>query len=476
MLKKFLFSTCIVTLLSGVNVSLWAQATDDIPASVFKAHREKVRKLLVPHGIAFYISAPSKSRVGDSDYPYRQDNTFYYLTGMGEKSGILVLVPERVTLSSVGLSESDSSFTEMLFLRDRNKSFERWTGRTLGMDGARNQLGIECVFPLDKFQSFIDSVKSSGLFTNYYLKNNKNFYASGFAKQIQILNDLLAQVQSDTTGLEYSDPIPFVDRQRGVKSSEEISLIRKACRITALAHNQAMMSCTPWMYEYELAAIYEYVYKKMGAFSPAYPSIVGAGDNGTILHYDADTAKIEDGDLIVADCGAEYKNYASDLTRTYPANGKFSKEQKEVYELVLMVNKAAIAAMKPGTSWKSVSQLADSLLEEGLSKLGLIKEKDKKQFRKFFPHGLGHPVGLAVHDMLNPKLEPGVVYAVEPGIYFPDAMQDVPASYRKIGVRIEDTVLITETGNEVLTKDAVKEIKDVEAMMKKKGIGNIPIQ
>lgn len=263
---------------------------------------------------------------------------------------------------------------------------------------------------------------------------------------------------------------------RIVKSPEEIVMLTKATEISAAAHRQAMMSVEPGMGEYELEAVYEYVFHKMGAEYNGYPCIIASGENSVILHYDSNRRKIKDGDLVLADCAAEYHGYSSDVTRTYPANGKFTKAQREIYQLVLEAQTAAFAAIKPGVSWQEVSKIANGTIMEGLFKLGIIKEKTPKELSRFYYHGLGHAVGLNVHDAGQQMLEAGMLYTVEPGVYIAEGSEGVDPAYYNIGVRIEDVILVTAEGNKNLSSRAPREIAEIETLMKQKGVGNLPIQ
>jgi len=236
------------------------------------------------------------------------------------------------------------------------------------------------------------------------------------------------------------------------------------------------MSVEPGMFEYELQALYEYTFLRQGAEYYGYPCINGAAENSVVLHYNSNRKKINNGDLVLSDCAAEYRGYSSDVTRTYPANGKFTKEQKEIYQILLNAQKAAIAAIKPNVAWKEVTAVAESIIENGLFAIGIIKEKDGKQFRKFFNHGLGHPVGLNVHDVGQNVLAAGMLYTVEPGIYIPETSEGVDPKYFNIGVRVEDVILVTETGNKNLSDGSPREINEIESLMKKKGIGNLPLK
>jgi Xaa-Pro aminopeptidase len=314
-------------------------------------------------------------------------------------------------------------------------------------------------------------------------RTSSKLYVAPLPEKGQITADLVKPLRERIDWMktqappgEVVDPAPIIRKFRTIKDSYEIALISKAAHISAVAHRQAMMSCRPGMSEYELQAVYEYVFRRLGSEYNAYPCIVGAAENSIVLHYEMNRRTINDGDIVLADCGAEYHYYASDLTRTYPANGKFSGPQREIYQLVLNAQNEAIAMMKPGVSWRDVSARADSILEEGLFKLGIINEKERKELRKFFPHGLGHPIGLDVHDVYSLTMEPGVVYTVEPGIYVPENADGVDPKFFNIGVRIEDDVLITPEGHAILTVEAPREIDEIESLMQKRGIGEMPLK
>ncbi|MBI3578891.1 MAG: Xaa-Pro dipeptidase [Ignavibacteriales bacterium] len=263
---------------------------------------------------------------------------------------------------------------------------------------------------------------------------------------------------------------------RSALISPDVSPSLKATKISTTAHMQAMMSCEPGMAEYQIQGLYEYVFRRMGAEYAGYPCIVGAAENSVILHYNTNRRSLKDGDLLLNDCAAEYHGYSSDVTRTFPVNGKFSKRQREIYQIVLDAQNAAIALIKPGAEWRTISAAADSVIKEGLFNLGLIKDKKSMEFRKFYMHGLGHPVGLDVHDIGQPVMEPGMLYTVEPGIYISESIEGINPEYYNIGVRIEDVVLVTPDGNKLISADAPREISAIEELMKKKGIGNQPLK
>jgi Xaa-Pro aminopeptidase len=395
------------------------------------------------------------------------------LTGFREPNAILVLAPKGASVRSLEDSTKNITVREILFVQARNPQFEKWNGRRYGPAGAMQLRGFEYATTNDKFKTMLQPMLFSAQAKSLHVPTFRSDLAGEIAELLQPLKSLMDQFGG---WVEIRDPIALVRKMRVVKSPEEIALLAKATEISAAAHRQAMMSVEPGMGEYELEAVYEYVFRKLGAEQNGYPCIIASGENSVILHYDSNRRKIKDGDLVLADCAAEYRGYSSDVTRTYPANGKFSKAQREIYQTVLDAQNAAIAAIKPGVAWQEVSKKADEVLTEGLFKLGVIKEKSTPAMKKFYYHGLGHPVGLNVHDVGQPVMEAGMLYTVEPGIYIAEGIAGVDPAYYNIGVRIEDVVLVTADGSKTLSSAAPREIAEIEALMKQKGVGNLAIQ
>ena len=425
--------------------------------------------------VAIFFSSTEKGRNGDNGYLFRQDDNFYYLTGCNEQDAILVLNPKGVVLRDDRDSTKSDTVHEILFVQPRDPSRERWTGRRFGPEGAVALLGVQKAYTDQEFKRMFSSV--------FPYWGTKAVYIAALPETGSELMELLQPVQECIGNLksynlttELRDPAAIIKRYRAVKSPAEISLMTKAAHISAVAHRQAMMSCKPGMTEYGIQAVYEYVFRRMGSEYNAYSCIVGAAENSVILHYESNRRPINDGDIVLADCGCEYHNYASDVTRTYPANGKFSPAQRKIYQLVLDAQSACIAMLKPGTAWKDVNATADSVLLNGLFALGIVKEKNQHELRRFFPHGLGHAVGLDVHDVNASMMVPGMIYTVEPGIYIPENSDGVDPKYFNIGVRIEDDILITQEGHTILSLEAPREINEIESLMQKKGIGNVPIE
>ncbi len=464
---------------------MFAQEESLLPPSFFKSNREEFMKAIGSDAIAIFYSNSLKTRSNDVEYRFKQDNNFFYLTGLNEPDAVLVLVPQGfapsvlkvagkatgkyydVTLDTI---KSDGKIHEVLFLKERDSLREVWTGRTLGTKGAMEKLGIQLALPIEEFKNVIRAIIFASKPKTIYFPFPTECYEGNLKDVIQTIESF---INSQRSRYQFSDPSSILARMRMIKKPEEIELIKKAVDITVKAHRQVMMSCEPGMNEYELQAIAEYVFTRLGAQYTAFPSIIGSGENSVILHYSSNRKRIKDGDIIVVDIGAEYGNYCADVTRTIPANGKFSPEQREIYEIVLKAQEETIKLIRPGVTFADLQLKAADVIADGLLKLGIIK--DKNDVRKYFMHGVTHHLGLDVHDVGVPgKLEPGMIITVEPGIYIP-SNSDCDPKYWNIGVRIEDDILVTEKGYVVLSADAPKTIEEIERLMRRRGIGNEPI-
>lgn len=449
---------------------------DQIPNSIYRSRRDKFVEELGEDAVAILYSAPERMRNADTEYRYRQDDNFYYLTGFNEPNAILLLSGKGMAVANLRDSTRIDTVKEILFVQSRNSRFEQWTGRRFGPEGAMKLLGVQYALANEKFKSMFPSVVPMAAMKYLYAANLAKETTGRISVLLQPVRSTMDELKTNGSQIEVREPSSIMQKYRVIKSPEEIALITRAAHISALAHRQAMMSCKPGMAEYELQAVYEYVFGRSGSEYPAYPCIVGSAENSVILHYNTNRRTIADGDIVLADCAAEYHNYASDVTRTFPANGKFSVPQRKVYQIVLDAQKSAIGMMKPGAVWTDVTAKADSVLENGLYALGIVKEKNNREFKRFYPHGLGHAVGLDVHDVGSVVMMPGVVYTIEPGIYIPDNIQWVDPQYYNLGVRIEDDILITSDGHKILSEEAPREIEAIEALMKQKGIGDLPIE
>jgi len=449
---------------------------DLISGQVYQARRGRLMEKIGNEAIAIVYANPVRNRNADLEYPYAQSSDFFYLTGFREPNAILVLIPKGTVVRNPSDSTKTLTVREILFVQARNAISEKWEGRRYGPEGAMKLRGLEHAVTNDKFKTMLPAMFWGGGGKFLYVPPFRADLAGEIAELLQPLKSSIDQMQQWHAPIETRDPTPLVRKMRVIKSPEEIAMLAKATEISAAAHRQAMMSVEPGMGEYELEAIYEYVFRKLGAEQNGYPCIVASGENSVILHYNTNRRKIKDGDVVLADCAAEYRGYSSDVTRTYPANGKFTKAQREIYQLVLDAQKAAIAAMKPGVTWQELSKISSGTIMEGLFKLGLIKEKTPQELSRFSYHGLGHPVGLNVHDVGQPTMEAGMIYTVEPGIYIAEGSAGVDPAYYNIGVRIEDVILVTADGNKNLSISAPREIAEIETLMKQKGVGNLAIQ
>jgi Xaa-Pro aminopeptidase len=414
-----------------------------------------------PKAVAIIPSAREATRSNDTAYRFRQDSDFLYLTGFEEPEAIAVIAPSR-----------DKKFT--MFVRPRDPEREIWDGRRAGVEGAKKEFGADESFPIVEFDEKLNDILDGA---------NKLYYRLGVNPD---LDDTIIRQIARMRALNRKpihppqtiiDPATIVHEMRVLKSDDEIELMQRAADIAAEAHCEAMKAARAGMKEYEVEALIELIFKRRGAAAPAYTSIIGAGANATVLHYINNDGELRDGELLLIDAGAEYKGYASDITRTFPINGRFTKAQREIYELVLKAQMACVELVRPGTTHDQLKAHSVEVLTEGMVELGLLKGDPKelikeKQHERFYMHGLGHMLGIDVHDVgqyyfdqESRALEPGVVMTVEPGIYVAPGTKDVPEQYLGIGVRIEDDVLCTANGPRVLTHKVPKQPDEIEALM-----------
>ncbi len=432
---------------------------DLLPAAFYKSNRERLMKSIGDTAVAVLYAAGEHTRNGDAQYRYRQNDDLLYLSGCNEPNSILILAPAGITLDDSGGARR---VRELLFLMPRDPSRETWTGKRLGVEGARRVLGFEAALANTELEKYLYRLLRTAKVAYVPLRPD------GIEGDIKTYFDKISEAEfSLGARVEFRDPSALLSRMRQVKSPEELTLMRKAARISAGAHAEAIKSCRHGLYEYHLQSLFENACTMMGAEDMAFPCICGSGENSTILHYEANRKQLRDGELVLMDCGCEYHNYASDITRTIPVNGHFSKPQLEIYSIVLAAHDSAIAAIRPNISYNdSVTPKAVKVIQDGLLQLGIIKDRD--DYRRFFNHGLGHPVGLDVHDvMTDDLLEPGEVWTVEPGIYIPANTPGVDAKYWNIGIRIEDDVLITECGSEVISSSVPVEPAAIEKLMER---------
>ncbi|WP_058911969.1 Xaa-Pro aminopeptidase [Entomohabitans teleogrylli] len=428
----------------------------------FLRRRQALLAKMAPGSAALIFAAPEVTRSADSEYPYRQNSDFWYFTGFNEPQALLVLIKS-------GESHSHS----VLFNRLRDKSAEIWFGRRLGQEAALQALSV------DRALAFNETGEQLHLLLNgldvVYHAQGEYGYADElvFAALDKLRRGARQNLRAPAT---LTDWRPWVHEMRLFKSPEELAVMRRAGEISALAHTRAMERCRPGMFEYQLEGEILHEFSRHGARFPSYNTIVGGGENGCILHYTENESALRDGDLVLIDAGCEFQGYAGDITRTFPVNGKFTPAQRAIYDIVLASLETALQLYRPGTSIQEVTEAVVRIMVRGLVDLQIL-HGDVEQLvadnahRPFFMHGLSHWLGLDVHDVgaygpdRSRLLEPGMVLTVEPGLYIAPDAENVPAEYRGIGIRIEDDIVITETGNENLTASVVKRAQDIEALM-----------
>jgi Xaa-Pro aminopeptidase len=419
------------------------------------------------NSVAIIPAAHEQTRSYDTEYKFRQDSDFWYLTGFPEPDAVAVIDPQN----------KKSPYT--LYVRPRDLEMETWFGRREGVEGAVKNYAADKAFSIDKFEADLPKLLDG---------HEKLYYRFALDKDLdqQMLKYLSGQrvrrLKSAYPPHTIIDPTIILGEMRLHKMPDEAEMMQTAATIAAEAHILAMKKVKPGMNEGQVEAMMEAYMKDKGASGVAYNSIIGGGANATILHYVENNMPLRDGDLILIDAGAEYKGYASDITRTFPVNGKFTQPQREVYDVVLDVQKKCIDYTVSGNRWADRQKYSIELLTEGMLKLGLLKGKTtdlikNKAYLKYYMHGVGHYLGLDVHDAgryyvdqhakQSKPFAPGMVLTVEPGLYIPPIDKEAPAKYRGIGIRIEDDVLVTEDGNRNLTSKVPKEAEEIEALMAK---------
>ena len=428
----------------------------------YKRRRKHLMQVMGEDAVAILPAALVRMRNRDAEFQYRQDSDFHYITGFDEPEAVAVLVPGR------------EHGEYILFCRENDKKMETWNGLRAGQDGAIENYAADDSFPIDDIDDILP-----GLLEN----KEKVYYTMGVhpdfdQRVIKWVNRLREQSRM---GVHTPGEFVALDHQlhdmRLYKSAAEIKVMRKAAQISAKGHIRAMQFCKPGVYEYQLEAELLHSFMQQGARSPAYSSIVGGGKNGCILHYVENSETLKNGDLVLIDAGAEIECYAADISRTFPVNGKYSKEQRILYDIVLAGQLAAIEQVKPGNHWNDPHEAAIKVITQGLIDIGILKGKLETQIKKetykdFYMHRTGHWLGMDVHDVGDYKvdgewrvLEPGMVLTVEPGLYISADHEKVAKKWHNIGIRIEDDVLVTKDGHDVLSKDVLKSPDEIEALM-----------
>ncbi|MFV8819100.1 Xaa-Pro aminopeptidase [Haliea sp. E17] len=433
-----------------------------ISASEFTRRRRRLMDMMEPNSIAIVPSARETQRSRDTEHPFRQDSDFYYLCGFVEPESVLVLVPGR----------DHGEF--VMFCRERDPAQELWHGRRAGPEGACEHFGADDAFPVSDIDEILPGL-IEGRERVYYSMGR----SAGFDRRIM---DWVNSIRSkESSGAvppgEFTDLDHMLHDMRLIKSAAELRLMRRAGEITAAAHRRVMQACEPGLPEYQLEGEMHYQFTRGGARFPAYQSIVGGGRNACTLHYVENRDRLRDGDLVLIDAGCEFEYYAADVTRTFPVNGRFSPEQRQLYDLVLAAHQAACAEIRPGNHWNQPHDASVRVLTEGLCALGLLEGDpeaaiESGAYREFYMHRVGHWLGLDVHDVGDYRvggewrmLEPGMVLTVEPGIYVAADNTSVARKWRGIGIRIEDDVVVTPGGYELLTEGAPRRPDDIETLM-----------
>ncbi len=423
-----------------------------------KVHHERRKRLFEKiEGVVILPTAHHQVRNRDSHYPYRFDSHFYYLTGFPEPEAVLVMIEGK----------------SILFCREKDMEREIWDGYRYGPEGAKDRFLFDEAHPISTFEDMLPKFLADQPCVSYPVGQDEKFDS----KMISALNSVRSQVRSGISSpSEIRDIRPQIDEMRLFKDEHELLLIRRSAQIASNAHRIAMKTAKPGMMEYQIEAELLAEFRRKGAQAPSYTPIVAGGGNACVLHYVENNAQLKGGDLLLIDAGCELDGYASDITRTFPVNGKFSPAQKDLYELVLSAQAEALLEVKAGSSWQSPHEAAVRILSQGFIDLGLCKGSleeviESGDYRRFYMHRTGHWLGLDVHDAGSYKtgeawrnLEPGMVLTVEPGCYVRPA-ENVPEYFWNIGIRIEDDVHVTAEGHEILTKDTPKTISEIEDWM-----------
>ncbi len=428
----------------------------------YEARRQKLLNFL-EEGVIILTSASPKTRSNDTQYPYRQNSDFYYISGVQEENALLVLIKTKEAVKSI------------LFVEPYDEEHTLWNGSRLGIKGAQERFSVDEVHDINEYPTLIKEILHDhvALYIDLFDESSWSAQAKKSAKELQVTRGVKRYIRAiyDTSHL--------IRTLRLIKSQEEIVQIKKAIELTAKAHHEAMKCAYAGMYEYELQAKMSYVFLSNGAQAEAYGAIVAGGNNANTLHYIDNRDVLREGDLVLIDAACEWELYASDITRTFPVNGKFTDAQRDVYQKVLDVQLRVIEAMKPGVKRDWLQQYSEELLCQALIDLGILRGECKtllesKAHKKYAPHGIGHWMGLDVHDPCpyvddageSLSFIEGMVMTIEPGIYIRADDESVEEKYRGIGIRIEDDILITETGCENLSAMIAKSIEEVEEMCK----------
>jgi Xaa-Pro aminopeptidase len=425
-----------------------------------KSRRELLRKAMGKESIAIVFGSTNFNKSYDGDFRFKQYKNFYYLTGFEEPNSAII-----ISNAKIGDSKSD----EVLFVQRKDLLLETWNGRRMGFENVSQELGIKKAFVNSELPGYLHLRRKKEI-RRVYVNLSELIKLTGEMRQLA--ESFLESLNILASDVEIIDIAYLLGKLRSVKSDYEIKMISKAADISVKSYYETLDSIRPGKHEYEVQAALEYNYKVFGSEDNAYYPIVASGENGCILHYDSNNCLLKDGELLLIDSAGEHRYYCSDITRTFPINGKFTKEQRTVYDIVLKANKECIKRCRPGVSFSKLRDVSDKIIADGLNKAGILK--NKKNIRKFTLHGLGHHIGLDTHDAVsysktseddNDTLRPGNVVTIEPGVYFPTGSEGIPKKYWGISVRIEDDVLVTKKDPVDFTSHMIKEADDIEKFM-----------
>ena len=447
-------------------VTLFAQADDYLSKEFHASRRDSLRSKMPANSVVAVFAYPTRTFSNDVEYIYHPNPDLYYFTGYREPHAVLFIFKEPQR------DNSGDSYTELFFVQEKNPSAEQWTGIRMGKSGVEEKLGLKKVYNGREFNQFnIDFSKFDKILFDAFPDDVANHYDKAD------LFDLIDQFKSKAAIKEdykkdkrFSNVLyrQLTGQLREIKTEEEMDLLRKAVEISCIGQIEVMKAARADMSEREIQGLHEYVHKKYGAEHVGYPSIVGAGNNGCVLHYIENNKLNAGNQLLLMDVGAEYHGYTADVTRTIPANGKFSAEQRVIYDLVYEAQEAAFKLSRQGVTWQELDRVSRDVIASGLLKLGIIK--DKKEAGKYYPHGLGHHIGLDVHDRsFSQKMKKGMVITIEPGIYIPEN-SPCDKKWWGIAVRIEDDLLIRENDYELLSSMAPRKAEEIEKMMAEKSV------
>ena len=438
---------------------------DYLPADFHAGRREALRKVMPENSVAVIFAYPTRTFSNDVEYLYHANPDMYYFSGYREPHSLLLIFKETQK-DSVG-----NTFNEMLFVQKKNPQAEQWTGKRLGTSGAKEKLGFQTVYNGEQFKDLnIDFSKFSKILYEEFPKDvpDSRWDKSDLFDLIQLFKTKSAFPEKMTQQNRFDSRLfsKLTGQLREIKTPEELELLRKAVEISCMGQNEVMKAVRPDMSELEIQGLHEYVHKKYGAEGVGYGSIVGSGENGCVLHYMENSKTKIGGEMLLMDVGAEYHGYTADVTRTIPADGKFGPEERAIYQLVYDAQEAAFKTLRHGSKWSDASNAARETIANGLVELGIIK--NKSEVGKYFPHGLGHHIGMDVHDRGSyDSLQKDMVITIEPGIYIPEG-SPCDKKWWSIAVRIEDDLLITENGYELLSRFAPRKIEEIEKMISQK--------